>query len=470
MRFLFKTTLYSITCFVSLFVIIQFFDAREPENIFQTKDLKGASFQPDNGFYQLMVLCSSPEKKISTHGDTEPIRKISDPLYISQINDENYQLLIDEFKASNPCWKNMDDSPAPDENDTNWMAFYLSKQKEIMNIREKYDVFIERYDMILNSARFEDFSPPSHLWPIPRLHLLLKLSNLYIGHNLLAISDGKWDQGISNILKQINFAKQMVENSRMVITYVSGLKILDQSLLALTQIMKLGHCPGKTYARILNTLPPLEYSQIRFKNPLIYEYLITASMVDIAYEESQFETIKVLKMGGILDSMMPAFLNSASKLLIQKNRTTGYILEYYKRLIDLETLQPFKWTVDIKSFYQPKTQGNFWWLRNPGGKMLSDISTPNFSKIVLVSYSSQARYDLTRICAELNLEANTGQPKIKTLAALKSYKAIDPFSGKPYQFNEKESLLYSIGTNRMDDSGASGQENGFPLDIAVSLK
>ena len=64
-----------------------------------------------------------------------------------------------------------------------------------------------------------------------------------------------------------------------------------------------------------------------------------------------------------------------------------------------------------------------------------------------------ALYDLVRISAALHLEDNPGEPVEKVLERLPAYKTIDPCSGKPYKWHPQKRMLYSIGTDRMDNGG-----------------
>ncbi|UCH98001.1 MAG: hypothetical protein JSV88_14425, partial [Candidatus Aminicenantes bacterium] len=102
-----------------------------------------------------------------------------------------------------------------------------------------------------------------------------------------------------------------------------------------------------------------------------------------------------------------------------------------------------------KTAENKKNRGRF-----PGSRWLFGCWNYAFKMgAIFKSYMKKAVYDMVRISAELHLKYDPDKPVQEILNGLEAYKTLDPCSGKPYKWNDEKQLLYSIGTDRVDNAG-----------------
>jgi hypothetical protein len=144
-------------------------------------------------------------------------------------------------------------------------------------------------------------------------------------------------------------------------------------------------------------------------------------------------------------------------LFTQKNRTVKYKDEFMLKVIERDKTPPYKWgTGPLK--IEKAVKGWFWWLQNPGGKILFDKyirdSIINLNNVIYKTHLTKTLYDMLRISAELHLNYTPDKPVQEILTGLQTYRTLlDPCSNTPYKWNEDKQLLYSIGADRKDDDG-----------------
>ncbi len=85
------------------------------------------------------------------------------------------------------------------------------------------------------------------------------------------------------------------------------------------------------------------------------------------------------------------------------------------------------------------------------GKILFEIAVSNPMPLLSKSYQTRVYYEMTRILAELHMNYSTGKGVVYSLKELESYKTHDPCSGKPYAWDNTKKILYSIGTDRVNN-------------------
>jgi hypothetical protein len=196
---------------------------------------------------------------------------------------------------------------------------------------------------------------------------------------------------------------------------------------------------------VLERTPPLKFEEYGTTNSFICEVTaFTFHDIPVYFERK------------------PTFLDRlAIALLYQENRTKNYADEYYKQFIQLEKTPPYQWKSDGIEM-APLKSSAFWWLQNAGGKVLFSLYNDYYTRedkkgglyaVIYKAYAKKAFYDMVRISAELHLKYDPDRPVQEILNGLESYKVLDPCSGKPYRWNDEKQILYSIGTDRVDNGG-----------------
>lgn len=98
---------------------------------------------------------------------------------------------------------------------------------------------------------------------------------------------------------------------------------------------------------------------------------------------------------------------------------------------------------------------------NPNAYTSADLPDASFDR-------SNGFYILWGL-AELHMNYSAERNVTDILKELDSYKTHDPCSGKPYAWNKKKGILYSIGTDRVDNEGADNPHTWTDTDFAIPV-
>ena len=445
---------------IILYSVINLWDAKLNPNAYTSADLPDASFDRSNGFYILWGLAESADVDVQSEEYTLKIRQLFDPEfenddYMDPFDQKKY---VRKFKAYGGA---IDELSLPNSFDKGWITVLSSQADKIKKARQEAAVPLGRYQQLINTPKFEEFTLPRFSAPIPNVLAWVKVARLYLADCGSSAVNGKWEESVVNIINHMDFVKKAAASVKTLILNAVAKSLLRSSLQALVGILNHPECPESVYPLVLSRMPPLKYEEYGSRNSLIFECLSCFAMVEHLHDADAFNHAKL---------KFPKFLPVA--LLLQKNRTRNYFYEFYSRMIAFDMQEPFRWTADpVEENYtaQEKRAGTFRWLRNPVGKILFRIAVPNVSQLIVSSYRIRTYYDMTRILAELHMNYSTERNVLDILKELDSYETYDPCSGKPYAWNKKKGILYSIGTDRVDNEGADNFFTGTDTDFAIPV-
>lgn len=429
-----------------LHILINQIDGSAPTDGFTRADLPKQDFSPDNGFYKLFTLSMADDADIHSKEVIEKIRALNDPAYdndkhLEQWSTKEYlgfsrarNKKIKEKAPNRGAWFNY-----PEDPEKNWLESIQSNPAELEFMKNELAVWLKRYQAMIESPAFSDFSRLHFLTPIPNLLAWLHTAKIYNIINMLDAVSGNWERGVNNIIGNINLIKRGQKGSLVMITNLVGKAIGTHSLRALAAIMNHKDCPREIYEKILKGLPTITYEEFGTRNSFIAESMFLISNFE---DSADGKT----KGGSFWQKLMKA-------LYLQKNKTHRKQIDMMRYFIEMEETPPYKWKEPIKQFPE-YASGWFWWIVNPVGKKWLDyLAFPSQGKVIVKSYRFKVYYDLTRICAQLHLNYTGDKPVSQILNTLETYRSPDPFSGESYRWNEQKQILYSIGTNFKDDNG-----------------
>lgn len=429
-----------VAVFFFLFFAVNQVDTSKPADMFTQKDLVPATFDKSNGFYRLWTLGEPADTDVESEVVINKYRKLFDPgfdneRFLKRHNHRAYKRETNKIteKIRVDMERNMGIRP-------DIWEYLSSPGTNIEKLKQDHSILLERYQELIDTPIVEDFSPFLRVdFPIFNHLAWLRIAKLYVAVNALDAINGQWEQGAANLLAHTAFARKVVNGSRVLITNLIGKAAASLSLQMLAALMNRDDCPREVYNQILQGLPPLKPGDFGTKNSFIFETLVFDQYLE---KGSSYE---IFERGDFFDHL-------ALNLFTQKNRTFKQFHQHIKEVIYYESTPPFQWESDIPQVRKNKRA--FWWFINPGGKLIFDRWFTNFHSIILKTYKARAFYDMTRICAELHLKDDPAKPVEEVLKQLDTYnKTIDPCSGKPYTWNPQKQVLYSIGTDRNDDTG-----------------
>lgn len=442
-----------------LFVVCNRFDARPTAGMFTANDLAAANFDYDNGYYRIWTLGLDDAVDVEAIQVKDKYRRLFDPQFdndkeIRDFNGKQYRQETDSKKrlgkvilAELHMIGQIGDTPPIS------LQKMLRNKNEFVRFRERQQVLLQRYQGLLASDFFQDFTAPNFYSPIPNLLTWLHLAKVQVGLSLVDASAGKWMEATDALIKQMDFGKRAVAGSRLLINNLVAKAILSLSAQGLSFLMNQKECPASVYSRVLAGMPPLRLEEYGSRNAFISEFLFTRSVLDDFNAEMKNE----FGLVGMARFFAPFGL--------QKNRTLNEKYEYSRIFLEAEA-SPLQ--IDPQQVLSPRQyrQGFFWWWWNPTGKMFLEVATANLGTVVFKSLRIKSLYDMTRISAELHLRYDPQKSVHENLGLLTTYQAKDPCSGKPYIWNDKKQILYSIGIDQVDNGGSVDTTTVF-TDVAL---
>lgn len=466
-------TVRIVLALVVVYVVFNQFDIGEFPTEFTKDDLPPVSFDTNNGYYLLMTLVEPRETDIMSEAVVMKYRRLFDPQYdnrkyMKEWDRDEYKKGFGEdleyirsiLREAIGSGNNWIDGFTDLEFD--WNQAVLTGKKEIRAVESRWEIYLHRYQKLIDSEVFEDFSPLRPVFVTPHLLGWLQVGRVYIVLNMLEALDGNWEKGVRNLLAHLDFCKRSIKGSRLVINNLLAKAMARNTVNALASVMNREECPKEIYRTILDGMPPVSMDDFGTRKSFIYEFLSSTSTVDLI---------------DLLYKDLNGFNRSVIRLFYQENRTLKWLHDYISNLIRFEQTPLHRWDSQQEELWNGELvdKGFFWWLQNPGGKMVIKDSfydsndMKRFITIVVKSYQTKTLYDLTRISAELHLNYDPHKPVMETLKELETYKTPDPATGKPYVWDEQKQRLYGFGTDRDDDNGKMNYANPLDSDFAIPV-
>jgi hypothetical protein len=454
-----------------LWVVAQRFDTAPAPSLFTMKDVPPASFDRSNGFYILWALPEPPETDMMSDGFIEKFRQLFDPSYDNEkyVKAFDFAAFKQKYGRYREKFKKLDLRIGSDHMTGDWCEEVLRKKPLLAPLDPDLQVLCQRFRMMIDSKTFEDFISVDSDAPLPNLLAWLQAAKVYTAMNMLVALDGGWETGVSSLLDMADFGKRAVKGSRFLIVNLIGKAVLALPLQAVAALMNRKECPAAVYELVLKRMPPLEYEEFGTRKSLVCEVLaFNYDFIENPWHDSPYRPY------GFWERMFV-------KLFLVKNQTMNYADEIIKQFIQMEQTPPWQWQSDTIAAGPIKT-GPFWWLRNAGGKLLLESYNDyamgykrgeGIYAVIFKAYQKKALYDMVKISAELHLKYIPEKPVQEILNGLDSYRVPDPCSGKPYIWNGEKQVLYSIGTDRVDNNGTSNQATmatDVVLPIVLSIR
>lgn len=430
---------------LAVYLVFNQFDAKPiPMEFTDEGQLPEGVYEYNNGFYRLWTLTEPHGTDIQSEKVLLKYRRLFDPgfdndRYIKEFDPKIYKAMNGKFQKrwkqalkQKGEWAKPLFDPAQD-----WVDLVLGDKEDIRALQRDFSHLLDRYRQLLDCNMYRDFTLPRWDSPIPNLLAWLRLSKLYTAINMLDAMEGNWEKGAANLLDQIDSGKKINGGSRTLIANLVAKAIGRLSIEALASLMNQAECPTEVFTMILERTPPLRFEEYG-SPPMIFEYRFRPE-----YNWNRFRG----------DSKLNFFEALWYTLFTQPNRTRNYRDRQLLRIIKAERIPPYQWKHNPNDI--PSTRkGWFWWLQNPGGKIILDQFARNMTAVVLKSNKLRTTYEMLRITAELRLHYTPDKPVQEILNGLPAYQSLpDPCSGKPYIWNDKKQILYSIGTDLKDDGG-----------------
>ena len=286
-----------------------------------------ASFDKNNGYYRMWSLTEPVDTDIESEELLLKYRRMHDPQYdndkyLKEWNNDKNTWSANEKKYKGPYNKYIQKrSEILEKNGVfdswsgssvrDWTRMILAQKKSLLELKSLFQVFLDRYQKLVDSEIFEDFTIVRYDTTAPNLRGWLQVGRLYNTVHMLDALEGNWEKGVAHLLDHIEFTKKTIKTGRTIIINLVGKALMKESLYGLVSLMNEPEFPKSLYKKIINGLPPINYEEYG-----------TKGIVVEAYSVSQ------VKKGN---------------LLLQKNRTRQYFYDFFTKLVNSEKIPPYQW-------------------------------------------------------------------------------------------------------------------------------
>lgn len=417
----------------ALLLIINQIDCAPTEHDLTMADLRPAEISFDNGFYGLTTLFEDTSVDVYTAAEMEKVRYhfssqiLNRPEYRRWLKSEsqrffrwNYSELL-KYEGWN----------AFDSRTGNLTDFCLKNRTDIERLVKQYTVMLDRYQRMTQRSQVADFTCPNLYTPIQSLLFSKLASRLYIARALLAAADGHYEESTNQLLAGTVFWSKMMAGSRLEINLLVAMVNLDHMDRALAEIMNQHDYPLSLYPQVAKGVKSVRFPADCLTHADIGEYL---------YRKNALANSQELPLADPNSSNK--WLRLLRVLTYQKNRTAVYGLELQSQIVQSHQGLPYQ----HRSFWEDQQHHPwFWWLTNAYGKWIIVEALPSIEMVYHSYYSLLAQLDLLELSAQIHARFTPTTMETEIDDFLTSSGRIDPFSGRPYLFDQVKQVLYSIG-------------------------
>ena len=435
-------------CLIAAYALFNQFDLANIKHPYIGKTTADIFGEPDysrtNGYYRLLSLDEAENVDAESDEIYHKYRQVHDPALYDKAGRKNikkdkyhFQTKWRAFVDKHKKWKWM---VPMKPNGAHWCKKVIENRELLTELEEILTVFMNRYRRFIYSSKIEDITnfnlyfteDKGQYMGLPNYTTWLNLAKIY---NALAIKDameGNWEQAISSLISHLNALRKFLKNNRNFAGVQFPTGIMKLTIASINTVLNHMNCPDTAFKAIAD-LPELTHGEYGLRQFIISEMALNARFY--------------------LEYYIPENLDLFESLFYQKKRTKQLYFDHIDKLLAFDQKAPYQWQVGDKLQFNPK-QSAFWWIQNPIGKHLLSKMNLNLKVFFLKANELKARFDLMQIAAELRLNYTGKEKPHAVLLRLKTFKKLkDPFSGKPYRWNEKNKWLYSIGPDRKDDLG-----------------
>ncbi|HOO56919.1 MAG TPA: hypothetical protein PLN69_08855 [bacterium] len=335
----------------------------------------------------------------------------------------------------------------------------------------------ERLSIIERAVQYRDFQEPIPKCcdeDKPNYPAIGDLSRLRIAIARRDMRQGNSEAAVNNILVVLKTGQAMEISSTSLICYAFGLAIKNMALSAIYDIVVTYDPDISLINDIVSNIADSHESNDGFRNALKGEYLLSKYVFQKteAYRNKELKKRETLKFAEKLQYIS----NPKGHAFFRVNHT-------YKNWIDtmlpvIESVgKPYK---DMKlENVTPTSKGMNWkavnWLRatatgNFIGEILLEVGKPNLKRLFDKSFYTEFMISSLETMIALKSYRNRNGTLPESLSELvpEYIDSIphDPFDGKPIRYDPDKKIIYSVGTDSIDDGGTADKH----LYSSVSFK
>lgn len=296
------------------------------------------------------------------------------------------------------------------------------------------------------------------------------ISMPYLGHWLsllrvfkvkgdLARSEGDYAAAAETTVALIRFGVLFQEHPETLIQYLIGRAILETGLTAAVKLAQDPEAPAealRTVAEAVTQVPPLTDSFIRAMKA---EYRLGVLGIDAVAAGTASPHMQIDPWQASLGDLLRIGVRPLPRYLIQPNRTKRLYADHIRDIIENAPRCYADMTLTPRT--TPSRLGRVLHYVRPNsvGSMTLQLINPVLDAQLEKLCVSRSDLSAARIIVALHLhrrERGTFPERLDALVP-DELEAIplDPFDGKPFRYDARQGIVYSVGKNLVDDGGSA---------------
>lgn len=337
----------------------------------------------------------------------------------------------------------------------NTLDFYLKQDAaSTANLASKFQTLSERFEAIRGSKKFVEIQPPLFTSAIPSYIPLRQAFDLERILAIREIADGRTDLGIKRLATNNEFGRRILKNSGTLITHMVAISILQKDSRLVSELLSKYPELANKHLDLLNLiLSPISEPDYKLDAAFIGERLLTMTTTDVitsqtSSHEKSFEYI--LNKIYLWLTWLP-------------NNTRNLYFDRLNDYVELSKADAHTLALKIEQIQkkQEKDLGigyDFFYLRNPMGKILVSVSEPSYIDYIERHHDLDGYLTLVR----LQLKILTGTVSKSNLnQILPNY--LNPYTLQPMQVDTQNGVIVFEG--RQPSTGNYNKSKAYQIPL-----
>lgn len=317
------------------------------------------------------------------------------------------------------------------EKEPNCLDFYLKQgDTALISLLTSQERLIERYQSIQNSPQYIELVAPMVTASIPDYGLLMQANELIRAKVVLSVHQSRLDEALLALETNARFSRRLLDSSVSLISHMVALNMLQRDARLVSELLiRYPNLAQEHYSTIETVLASIPMADYNMKKAFEYE---RAMQVGVVY------TLKK-KLAEVKQQATPSWLQRWAEVLYLPNATAHLFYDMGSLPIwqaDASPVMLDQLAATLKDKRNSLLGFGYspYYVRNPVGKILASIATPDYQAYIERHHDVDGYLTLVRL--QLAMAASD---TLKNKPALSQY--INPYTQRPMDYDMESGMI-----------------------------